>query len=135
MNSKRGREHLLHEQAGGDGLQRIVDGLGDGLLGGVRLGDQVGETCAGLARRVAGRAADDLHDLGQARSIADRQRVLAPNPVEALLRHAERDDDVHVVAVVLLRRVLQRGGDAVPLGRVVIDEIGDAKDPTIWRLD
>ena len=96
------------------------------FVGGVRLGDQVGEARAGLARRVAGRAADDLHDLGQARPIADRQRVFAPNPVEAFLRHAERDDDVHIVAVVLLRRVFQRGGNAVALGGIVIDQVGDA---------
>ncbi len=96
--------------------------------GGVRLGDQVGEARAGLARRVAGRAADDLHDLGEARPVADRQRVLAPNPVEAFLRHAEGDDDVHMVAVVLLRRVFQRGGNAVALGRIVIDQVGDPED-------
>ena len=96
-------------------FKRVVDGLGHGFLGGVRLGDQVGEARARLARRVAGRAADDLHDLGQAGAIADRQCVLAPDPVEAFLRHPERDDDVHIVAVVLLRRVLERGGNAVAL--------------------
>ena len=51
---------------------------------GVGFRDQVGEARAGLARRVAGGAADDLDDLGQAGSVADRQRVFAPDPVEAL---------------------------------------------------
>ena len=95
----------------------------------IRLGDQIGEPGARLARRIAGGAADDLHDLGQARPIADRQRMLAPNPVEAFLRHAQGDDDVHVVAVVLLRRVPQRGGNPVPLGRIVIHQIGNFEDP------
>src|SRR5262249_52505549 len=66
------RKHLLHEETGRDGLERVVHGLGNGLLGGVRLSDKIGEASAGLARRVAGGAADDLHDLGEARSVADR---------------------------------------------------------------
>ncbi len=90
-------EHLLHQQARGDGLQGVVDGLGHGCLGGIRLGDQVGKPCASLAGRVARGAADDLHDFGQAGAVADGQRVLAPDPVEAFLRHAQRDDDVHVI--------------------------------------
>ncbi len=64
-------------------------------------------------------------------AVADRQRVLAPNPVEAFLRHAQRDDDVHMVAVVLLRRVFQRGGYAVALRGVVIDEISDAQHAAV----
>jgi hypothetical protein len=60
-------------------------------------------------------------------AIADRQRVLAPNPVEAFLRHAERDDDVHIVAVVLLRRVFQRGGNRSRLAGIVVHQVGDAK--------
>jgi len=36
-------------------------------------------------------------------AIADRQRMFAPDPVKAFLGHAERDDDVHVVAVEFLR--------------------------------
>ena len=129
------RQHLLHQQAGGDGLQRVVDRLADGFVRGVDGGDQVGEPGAGLARRVAGGAADDLHDLGETGAIADGQRVLAPDPVEALLRHAERDNDVHMVAVVLLRRVLQRGGDAIPLGAVVVDQVRDAQGPAVRRPD
>ena len=100
-------------------------------FGGVRFGDQVGEARAGLARRIAGGAADDLHDLGQAGAVADGQRVFAPDPVEAFLRHAQRDDDVHMVAVVLLRRVFQRGGHAVALGGVVIHQIGDVQHAAI----
>src|SRR5262249_2616797 len=114
------RKHLFHQQARRYRLQGVVDGLGDGLRGGVRLGDQVGEAGADLARRVAGGAADNLHDLGQARSITDGQRVLAPDPVEAFLRHTEGDDDVHMVANVLLRRVLQRGGNPIAPGGVGI---------------
>ena len=40
-----------------------------------------------------------------------------------------------MVAVVLLRRVFQRGGNAVALGRVVIDQIGDPQDAAVGRLD
>jgi hypothetical protein len=61
--------------------------------------------------------------------------VFAPNPVEAFLRHAEGDDDVHIVAVVLLRRVFQRGGYAVALVGVVIDEVGDPQHAPLRRLD
>jgi hypothetical protein len=89
---------------GRDRLKRIVYRLGDCLRRGIRLGDQICETGTGLARRVAGRAADDLDDLGEARSVSNRQRVLTPNPVKAFLRHAKRDDDVDMVAIVLLRR-------------------------------
>ena len=38
----------------------------------------------------------------KAGAVADGQRALAPDPVKSLLRHAERDDDVDMVAVVLL---------------------------------
>ncbi len=61
--------------------------------------------------------------------------MLAPDPVEAFLRHAERDDDIDVVSVVFLRRIFQRGGHAVALGGIVIDEVGDVKDPAVGRLD
>lgn len=90
---------------------------------------------ARLARRVTGRATDDLHDLGQAGAVANSQGVLAPDPVEAFLRHAERDDDVHIVPVVLLRRVLERSGHTVALRGVVIDEIGDPQDTAVGPLD
>lgn len=43
-----------------------------------------------------------LHDLGEAGAVADGQRVFAPDPIKALLRHTERNDDIHMVAIVLL---------------------------------
>ena len=120
-----GRQHLLHQQTCRDGLERIVHGLRDGFLRGVGLRNQVREPGLGLAGRVTGRAPDDLHDLGQARPVADRQRVIAPNPVEAFLRHAERNDDVDVLPVVLLVWVPERCCDPLTLGRVVVNQIGD----------
>src|SRR3546814_11648544 len=98
----------FQEQAGGDSLQSIVDGFSHGGLCRIRFGDQIGETGAGLARCVTGGSTNDLHNLSQAGTIADREGVFAPNPVEAFLRHTKRDDDVHMVAVVLLRRVFLR---------------------------
>ena len=121
LELKARRQHLLHQQAGGDGLQRIVDSLGHDVIGGGRFGDQVREAGAGLARRIAGCSADDLHDFGKAGAVAHCQRMFAPDPVKAFLRHAQRDDDVDVVTIVFLRRIFQRGGNAVPLGRIVID--------------
>ena len=64
----------------------------------------------GVARR---RAADDLDDLGETGAVADGQRVLAPDPIESLLGHPEGDNNVHVVAVVFLRRVFQCADDFV----------------------
>ncbi len=61
--------------------------------------------------------------------------MVAPNPVEAFLRHAEGDNDVHMVAIVFLLGVFQGGGVAVALGGVIIDQIGDAKDAASRRLD
>jgi hypothetical protein len=61
--------------------------------------------------------------------------VLAPDPVEAFLRHPQRNDDVDPVAVVLLGGVLERGRDAVPTRRVVVDEVGDPKDAAVGELD
>src|SRR5581483_1136234 len=129
------RKHLLHQQARSDGLKRVVHRLGHDFLGGVRLGDQVGEARPCLARRVAGGAANDLDDFGEARTVANGQRVFAPNPIEAFLCHAERNDDVHIVAVVLLRRVFQRGRYPVAPGNVVIHEVGNAQDAAARNLD
>ena len=129
------RQHLLHQQACRNGLQRIVDGIGDEFLAGVRLGDQIGEMGARLAGCVAGGAADDLDDLGEARSIADSQRVLAPNPVKAFLGHAERDDDVDIVAIVALRRVFQRANHLVAFGWLVFYKIGDLDQPAVLQSD
>ena len=103
---KPGRQHLFHQQAGGNGFQRIVHGIGHHLRLGIRLGDQVGEPRLGLARRIARGAADDLHYLGQAGAVTDGQGVLAPDPVEALFRHPQGDDDVHEIPVVLGLRAL-----------------------------
>ena len=130
-----GCEHLLHQKARRDGLERVVHRLGHRLFRGVRLGDQVGEACAGLAGSVAGRAADDLHDLGEAGAVADRQRVIAPDPVETLLGHAESDDDVDMVAVVHPVRIPERGRDPLPFAWVVIDQVGDPENPAVVRLD
>src|SRR3546814_3348382 len=128
-------QNLLHKQAGGDGFERVVDRLGHGGFSSIRLRDQVGETGASLARRVAGGATDDLHDLGQAGPIADRQRMFAPNPVKAFLRHAERDDDVNMIAIVLLRGVFERGGNPIPPGCVIVHKVSAAKDAPFRRLD
>jgi hypothetical protein len=98
-------QEIVGPQSGCNGFQRVVNRLGDSFLGSVGFGDQVGEAGAQLACRVAGGTADALHDLRKARPIPNRQRVLAPNPVEALLSHPERDDDVYMIAIVLLRRV------------------------------
>src|SRR3546814_7583265 len=40
-----------------------------------------------------------------------------------------------MVAVVLRRRVFKRGGNAVPLGCIIVHKVGDAKDAAIRRLD
>ena len=130
-----GRQHLFHQQAGGDRLEGVVDRLVDGLVGGVGLGDEVGEPGAGLAGGVAGGAADDLHHLGQRGAVADGERVLAPDPVEALLGHAEGDDDVDVVAVVGVRRVLEGAENAVAAGAVVVDQVGDPQRRPVLPLD
>ena len=61
--------------------------------------------------------------------------MLAPNPVKPLLRHAKRDDDVDMVAVVLLGRVLECGRHPVAFGRVVVDEVRDLECPAVIELD
>lgn len=40
-----------------------------------------------------------------------------------------------MIAVVLLARILQRGGNPVALGGVVIDQIGDPKDSALRCFD
>ena len=99
-----------------------------------RLGNQVGEARALLAIGVAGGAANDLHDLGQAAAVANGQRVFAPDPVKALLGHAQGNDDVHMVAVVLLRRVFQRRQDARAPGSVaVVHQVGHLQGAAVRR--
>ena len=127
-------QHLFHQQARGDGLERIVHCLRHRPFRGVRLGDEISETSTRLARRVAGGAADDLDDLREAGTVADRQRMLAPDPVEALLRHAERDDDVHMIPIILLGRIFQRGGNLFALRRVIVHQIGDLQDLSFGGL-
>ena len=119
-------QHLLHQQACSDRLQCIVDCLGHGFGRGVGLRDKVGEPRSGLALGIAGGAADDLHDLRQAGAITHRQGVFAPDPIEPFFRHTQGDDDVDMIAVVLLRGVFQRGGNLVTLGWLVVHQIGDA---------
>src|SRR5262249_4538376 len=53
--------------------------------------------------------------------------MFAPNPVKAFLSHAKGNDNVYMIAIVLLRRVLERGGDFVPLMGIVIAEISDTQ--------
>ena len=93
-------EDLLHQEAGGDGFQRVVDGASYGGAGGIGFGDQVSEAGAFLAGCVAGGTANDLHNFGEAAAVSDGERVFAPDPIEAFLGHAESDDDVDVVTVI-----------------------------------
>jgi len=70
------RKNLFHEQADRNRLQRIVDGLRDQPLSGIRLSYQIGEVSAGLPLGIASDAPDDLHNLRQAGAVANRQGVL-----------------------------------------------------------
>ena len=129
------RENLLHEQARGDRLERVVDG-GTASFGRIRLRDQIGKPGSSPSRRVAGGAANNLNDLGKTAAIADRERVFAPNPVEALLCHAERNDDVHMIAVVALRRVFQRRQNLdLVAGSLSSTRSATLIDATFWQLD
>src|SRR5690554_2142015 len=57
--------------------------------------------------------------------------MLAPDPIEALLRHAQRDDDIHVVAVVFLRGVFERSQNLPALGLVsVVHEVSNLENAT-----
>ena len=112
LNSKRGASTCSIKEARRNGLQRASLTASVTALGGVRLGDQVGEARTGLARRVAGGPADDLHDLGQARPISDVGAC--SHRIQDALRHAEGDDDVHVIGCSSARGLSARG-NAVPL--------------------
>ena len=72
-----------------------------------RFGNEVCELRVRFAFGVAGRASDNLDDFRHGVAVSDRQNVLAPNPVEAFLGHAERDDDVKIVALSTLRRLVK----------------------------
>lgn len=73
----------------------------------------------------------DLDDLRQAGAVADRQGVLAPDPIEAFLGHAEGDDDIYVITVVLLSGVFQGSGNLIPFAGVVVYEVGDLEDRAV----
>ena len=81
----------------------------------------------GLAWGIAGDAANDLDDLGEGGAVAHGEGVLGERPVEALLSHAERDDDVHRVGV--LRRGLDEVGECPGAGFLVgvVDQVRDAQ--------
>ena len=61
--------------------------------------------------------------------------MLAPNPIEALFGHAKGDDDIYVIAVVLLGGVFQRRRNLVPFGSFVIDQIGNPQNASVRCLD
>ena len=46
--------------------------------------------------------------------------MFAPDPVKTFFGHAQRDDHIHVVTVVLLRRVFQRAQHFRSPGRVAV---------------
>ena len=61
--------------------------------------------------------------------------MIAPDPVEAFLGHAEGNDDVDMVAVVVLIRIPECRRDPLSPGRVIIDQVGDPKHAAPGRLD
>ena len=60
--------------------------------------------------------------------------MFTPNPVEAFFRHAQCNDDVHVVTVELLGGVFQCVNNVVTLRRVIIYKVGDSQDSAIRKL-
>ena len=68
-----------------------------------------------------------MEDFCQARAVADRQGMFAPNPIEAFFSHAEGDDDIDVVAIIFLGGVFEGGGDFVPLAWIVVYDVGNFK--------
>ena len=89
-------QHLFHQERNRNRLQHVVDGGFHIVVVGIRLGDQIGELSVRFPGAVARGASDDLNDFGKRRAVADGQNMLAPRPVEAFLRHAERNNDVHL---------------------------------------
>ncbi len=61
--------------------------------------------------------------------------MLAPDPVESLLGHAERNDDIDKIPIFAGFRRLERRDDAVPFRGIVIDQIGNLDDPPGRRSD
>ncbi len=119
------RQHLFHQQAGGDSLEIIVDGVDHQRVVSRWFRDQIGEARPRLARRIAGCAADDLDDFRKAGAIAHRQRMFAPDPVEAFLGHAKRDNHVNEIAIAARRSGFERGHYAITLGGIIVDQICD----------
>lgn len=128
-------QNLLHQQAGRDGLQRIVHRFRNGLTGRIRFRDQVGEAGMEFVWRIPSGSADDLHDLGQAGPVAYCEGMFAPNPVEPFLRHTKSDNDIDMVPDVLLCRVFQCIEHFGPAGHVgVIHQISNPQHSAIGRL-
>ena len=49
--------------------------------------------------------------------------MFAPNPVKPLLGHPQSDDDIDVIAIVLLASVFQRRRHAIAFARIIIDQV------------
>ena len=122
---------MLHQQASCNGFQCVINGLRHSLLSGIRFGNEVGETGPSLAGRIPRGATNDLHDFGQAGAIAHCQCMFTPNPVKSFLGHAQGNDDVHMVTVVLLCRIFQRAGNPVTLALVIVHQVGNLQQPAI----
>ncbi|MMZ60278.1 hypothetical protein D1872_223560 [compost metagenome] len=56
--------------------------------------------------------------------------MFTPNPVETFLRHAKSDNNVHMIAIILISRIFQGGRYPVTFSRIVIYKIGNFKDIT-----
>ena len=54
--------------------------------------------------------------------------MLTPDPVEALLRHAQRNDDVNIFAILVLFGVSQCRDHAITFHWFVIDKIGNLQE-------
>src|SRR4051794_15987517 len=81
-----------------------------------------------LVGTVTSRPTDDLNDLSERPPIAHRERVLAVGPVEAFLRHAQRDDEIQVLRAAHVSEVLD---DLAAFSLVVFDEVSHPEESTI----
>ncbi|GCD60509.1 hypothetical protein NBRC3278_3407 [Acetobacter pasteurianus NBRC 3278] len=124
-------QHLFHKQAGGNGLEHVIDRIRDFFLGRIRFSNQVDEFGPCLTRRITGSTTNDLNDFGQAGTVSDRQRLLTPDPVKPFLGHTQRNDDVHMVSVVFLRRILQSRHNLVAPNRLIFHQISNTQHPAI----
>ena len=125
------RQHLFHQQAGGNGLEHVIDRIRHFFLGRIRFSNQVDEFGPCLSWCIAGGATNDLNDLRQAGAVSDRQCLLTPDPVKPFLGHPQRNDDVHMIAVVLLRRILQGSDNLVAPYRLIFHQIGNTQHPAV----